>query len=306
MIRNLNRHIKLLFVIVLIVNISLFAKILDTKGQWKISTGTSVEYTIEEANWTVQYGDLSESGEGSQFDNVKINPSGTFEVEVINVDDQWGVEFVVDNSTEVSTGVITTDTFVFEFVKYLYYPAEECARITTEGFNSVSIKHGPYMPAWFFIEPNQELWDYFDEISAIEFHKTKENNFDFEAYFESFFELRDNQAIFDLHMYGDFINDTLETNMQFDHNIKFVWQESSGILLGYRVNSYLSGEYENQTITENLLMTCKQTEYSLPDFKFYAYTGFIPGYGFGITIISLIFLLTFGFLIKKQKKLVGK
>lgn len=306
MIGNLNRHLKLFFIIILLANASLLAKILDTKSQWKISTGTSVEYTLEEANWTVQYGELSESGEGSQFDSVKINPLGTFEVKAIDVDDQWGVEFLVDNSTEVSTGVTTTDAFVFEFVKFIYYPAEECERISNEGFNSVRIKHGPNMPAWFFIEPNQEIWDYLTEISDIEFHKTRENNYDFEAYFESFFELRDNQAIFDLHMYGDFINDTLETDMQFDHNIKFVWQESSGILLGYRIISDLSGDYENQTITENLLITCKQTEYSLPDFKFYAYTGFIPGYGFGITVISLIFLLAFGILVKKHRKRICK
>ena len=286
----------------LLVNISLFTNILESKSEWKVSTGISAEYTLEEANWSVQYGELSELGEGGQFNNIKINPTETFEVEVIDVDDQWGVEFSVDNSTEISMGVTTTDGFIFEFTKFVYYPSEECARISIEGFNSVRIKHGPDIPAWLFIEPTQDLWDYFDEIEEIEYHKTRENNYDFEAYFEAFFELTNNQAIFDLHMYGDFINETLETDMQFDHNIKFIWQESSGILLGYRINSYLSGDFENQTISETLLMTCKQTEYSLPGFKFYAYTGFIPGFGFKTALISLVLLFALGIIIRKNKK----
>lgn len=285
-----------LFAILIIANFN------ESKSDWLINNGTTTEYTIEEAEWTVEFGELSESGEGGQFESVKIEPSDTFDVIALDVDDIWGVEFKLDNSTATAIGIISSDAFYYEFVNFIYYPAVECARLAYEGFNEQRIMHGPEIPKWFFIEPSVELWNFFDEITDINYHKTRENNYDYEAYFEAYFERRDDQAIFDLHMYGDFLNDTLEIAMQFDHNIKFVWQESTGILNGLRMNTVLSGDYGNQTIGEDVSLVLMKSSYTLPDFKFFAYTGFIPGFNFGIAVISIFSIIVVSIIFTKVKR----
>lgn len=272
------------------------------EGAWGIDEDTVVNYTIEEANWKVQIGDQFVESEGANYKGVKVTPSNTFEVEVVTVDEQFGVEFIVDNSTATTSGEITSDLFLFDLNKFLYYPEQETLRLSLQGFNSQEIIHGPEMNSWFFVEPEDSLWDHFREIADIEYHKSRENNYDYEAYFEAYFEIRENEALFDMYMYGSFVNETLETDMTFNHNIKFVWDSLTGILLGYRISISLSGSVEELFVSELVEIVCKESSYSLPNFKFNNYSGLISGYQIAITFTGLAVGVIVSIFSKRKRK----
>ena len=274
----------------------------NIEGTWEIDDETVVNYTIEGASWGVQIGDQSIGGEGVNFKGVKIAPSNSFDVEVVNVDEQFGVEFIIDNSTATASGEISSDLFLFELDQFLYYPEQEALRLSIQGFNRQEIILGPGMVSWFFVEPEESLWEHFREIANIDYHKSKESNYDYEAYFESFFEIRENQAIFDMYMYGSFVNDTLEIDMNFNHNIKFVWDSLTGILLGYRISSSVSGSIEELVLSESIGIICKESSYSLPGFKVYNYSGFISGYQIAITFAGLSAGVIFSIFVKRKRK----
>lgn len=301
----LKKSQSLFLVIALILLLSSYFNqnsVIDIEGTWKVDDDTIVNYTIEKASWTIQIGDQIMESEGANFKGVKVAPTNTFDVEIINVDEQFGVEFIVDNSTATVSGEIASDLFLFELDKFLYYPEQEALRLSLQGFNSQEIIIGPKMISWFFVEPEDSLWNHCREIADIDYHKSRENNYDYEAYFESDFEIRENQAIFDMYMYGSFVNDTLETDMSFNHNIKFVWDSLTGILLGYRISSSVSGSIEDVILSESIEIVCKESSYSLPGFKFYNYTGFISGYQIAITFVGLSAGVIFSILLRRKRK----
>ena len=273
-----------------------------TQSTWYVDDDTTVSYTIEKAEMTARMGDLQVESEGVVFENVKVKPSNSFDVEVISIDNEYGIEYEVDNSTTSASGEIATDLFLFQFTQFAYYPEQETLRLSIQGFNSQEYIHGPNMINWFFVEPEESLWDYFEEIADIEYHKSRENNHDYEAYFEGFFEIRDEQAIVDLYMYGSFTNETTEIDMNFNHNIKFVWSSVTGILLGYRISTTLSGTVKELIVSESISIVCSKNDYSLPGYKFYNYSGFISGFEIAVAIISLTIVTFIGFNIKKRKK----
>ena len=273
-----------------------------TQSTWYVDDDTTVSYTIEKAEMTAQMGDLKVESEGVVFEDVMVKPSNSFDVEVISVDDVFGIEYEVDNSTASTNGEIASDLFAFQFTQFIYYPEEEALRLSMQGFNSQEYIHGPNMINWFFVEPEESLWNLFEELTDIEFHKSRENNHDYEAYFEGFFEIRDEQAIFDLYMYGSFTNETTEIDMNFNHNIKFVWSSISGILLGYRISTSLSGTIQELYTSESISIVCSENSYTLPGFKFYNYSGFISGFEITVAIISLTIVTFIGVNIKKRIK----
>lgn len=271
-------------------------------GSWQITYGTKVDYLLESASWTVFYGYDEASGEGCRFNDIKVKPNNEFEIHVGDIDPVWGVQYEIDNTTDTSIGFISTDMFLLQFENFLYYPTEECIRLYSEGFNATEVSLGPQMFGWFFIEPSDSMWAYFDELVDIEYHKSKTSLYDYQAYFESFFERRDKQAIFDVNMYGDFINDTLEVDMNFQHNLKFIWNDTTGILLGYRISTQFSGTFHGMSLGEKLDVVCKEADFDLPNFKFFNYTGFIPGFDFGISMIAILTITSFIVVIMKRRK----
>ncbi len=306
MIWSLNKKQQSLFLIIIFILIlsPYFGKnsVIDIESVWKVDDKTVVNYTIEDASWNIQIGDQLSGSEGVNFKGVKVAPSNTFDVEIISVDEQLGIEFIVDNSTATASGEIASDLFLFELEKFLYYPEQEILRLSLQGFNKQEIDLGPEMNSWFFVEPEDSLWDHFREIASIDYHKSKESNYDYKAYFESFFEIQENQAILDIYIHGSFVNDSLEIDINFSHNIKFIWDSLTGILLGYRISTSVSGTLEEVIIYESIEIICKESSYSLPGFKFYNYSGFISGYQFVITFVSLSALVICSIVIKRKRK----
>jgi len=257
-----------------------------TQAAWGSISGSSTEYLLESSVWIVKINNLEASGEGAFFNEINIDINTRYEVDVLDVDNVWGVDFKVTNYTSTnSNGLITTDMFFSQFSKFLYYPVEECNRLVNSGFNKDEINRGPPLIQWFFVEPKQDVWDFLDNLTTLEYHNSLPNSLLYGATLEAEREIVDNQVIFDMYMRGTYENETGNTSIQFDHMIKFVWDEITGILLGYRIATYIYGQFQGYSITEDLQIINRQTGFELPKFKFIS--GFIPGFGFLITVIGL-------------------
>lgn len=273
-----------------------------SSATWGVSDDFEVDYVLENAEWTITHSENEQTGTGAQYKEINIPLNEVFEVTVDSVDEVWGVQFIVDNTTDTTNGFLTNDLFMLQFEHFLYYPAIESERLYSQGFDIEEITRGPFLIDWFFVEPTDDLWDFLVEVANIQYHQERENNYDYEAYFESDVEKAENEVVFDINMYGDFINSTLEIDMQFQHNIKFIWEEDSGKLLGYRISTSFSGTFYGLFISESLDLVLKENNYSLPNFKFVNYTGLIPGFTMFISMVSLIVFVSIIVKIRRNKK----
>ena len=295
---------KLSFVLIplfLVFIISSSSFVIKTRATWGDISGESIEYLLESSVWIVKINNLEASGEGAPFNAINIDMNTRYEVDVLDVDNIWGVDFKVTNYTNAnSNGLITTDMFFSQFSKFLYYPVEECNRLVNSGFNKDEINRGPPLIQWFFVEPEQDVWDFLENLTILEYHNSLPNSLLYDATLQAELEIVDNQVIFDMYMRGTYENESSNTSIQFDHMIKFVWDKITGILLGYRIATYIYGQYQGYSITEDLQIINRQSGFELPRFKFVS--GFIPGYKFLITIIGLGTILISGIISSRRKR----
>ena len=275
--------------------------IVKTQATWGDISGESTEYLLESSVWIVKINNLEASGEGASFNEINVDLNTRYDVDVLDVDNVWGVDFKIKNYTNAnSNGLITNDMFLSQFSKFLYYPVEECNRLVNSGFNKDEINRGPPLKQWFFVEPEQEVWDFLDNLTTLEYHNALPNSLLFDATLEAELETVDNQVIFDMYIRGTYENESSNTSLQFDHMIKFVWDKISGILLGYRIATYMFGQFQGYSITEDLQIINRQTGFELPRFKFVS--GFIPGFGFLIAVIGLGTILVASIIYGRKKK----
>lgn len=275
--------------------------IVKTQAAWGDISGESTEYLLESSVWIVKINNLEASGDGASFNGINVDMNTRYDVDVLDVDNVWGVDFKVTNYTSAnSNGLITSDMFLSQFSKFLYYPVEECNRLVNSGFNKDEINRGPPLKQWFFVEPEQEVWDFLDNLTTLEYHNALPNSLLFDATLEAELETSENQVIFDMYMRGTYENESSNTSLQFDHMIKFVWDKISGILLGYRIATYMFGQFQGYSITEDLQIINRQTGFELPRFKFVS--AFIPGFGFLIAVIGLGMILVASTIYSRKNK----
>ncbi len=295
---------KILFTIspITIIFILLCSSYFSTRTQatWGNISGSSTEYLLERSIWAVNINDLEASGEGAFFNDININMNTRYDVDVLNVDNIWGVDFKITNNTNFhSDGMMTSDMFIFQFSKFIYYPLEECKRLTSTSFDENQINRGPPLILWFFVEPEQIVWDFIENLTTIDYHNSLPNKELFDATLQAELEIANNFVVFDMYMRGAYENKSENTLFQFDHMIKFVWDEVNGILQGYRIATYINGKFKGYSIVEELQIINRKSGYDLPRFKFGS--GFIPGFEFLITIIG-IFTILVSTIIRRNKK----
>ncbi|NHJ33291.1 MAG: hypothetical protein FK732_10530 [Asgard group archaeon] len=292
-------YVSIKFVLVLILCSSSFN--FKSHAAWGNISGESTEYLLESSIWIVNIDDLQASGDGAVMNDINIDMNTRYDVDVLDVDDVWGVDFKVSNNTNAnSNGLITTDMFFFQFSKFLYYPVEECKRLVNTVFDEDEISRGPPLIQWFFIEPEQDIRDFLENLTTLEYHNSLPNSLMYDATLQAELEIIDNQVIFDMYMRGTYENESSNTAIQLEHMIKFVWAEDTGILLGYRVASYINGQFQGYSITEELQIINRKSGYELPKFKFIS--GFIPGFDFLIAIIGLGTIFISSIVYRKKKK----
>ncbi|NHJ46778.1 MAG: hypothetical protein FK733_03220 [Asgard group archaeon] len=258
---------------------------------------SDVDYILEESEWTVEYNDVTVSTNSGYYNGLMVKELGVFTVDVIDIDEQWGVDYNVDNSTHDVNDYITSDKFFFEFLKFLYYPLDESKHLVETGLNETRVSMGFNILPWFFIETSEETWNYLANMSDINYHNLLPIVKNIEGSLRGDFVKAESEATFDIMIQGTVENSTLNINYNFDHTLKFVWNALTGVLLGYRISSYFSGTYSGFTISEQINVVCKQVGYALEGFRFIA--GFLPGYSFTISLIGLT-IIAISFIVIKQ------
>lgn len=298
---NIKKLSFILIPLILALIISSSSFIIKTQSAWGDISGESTEYLLESSVWIVKINNLEASGEGAPFNEINIDMNTRYDVDVLDVDSIWGVDFKVTNHTNAnSNGLITTDMFFSQFSKFLYYPVDECNRLVNSAFNKDEINRGPPLVQWFFVEPEQDVWDFLDNLTTLEYHNALPNSLLYDATLEAELETVDNQVIFDMYMRGTYVNESSNTSIQFDHMIKFVWDEITGIQLGYRIATYMYGQFQGFSITEDLQIINRQSGFDLPKFKFIS--GFIPGFEFLIVVIGIGTIFVSSIIYNKRKK----
>jgi len=294
---------KILFTIIPLALIFILCSssfISRTQNAWGSISGSSTEYLLESSIWIVNINDFEKSGEGAFFNEININRNTRYDVDVLDVDNTWGVDYKITNNTDFhSDGMITSDMFLYQFSKFIYYPLEECKRLTSTSFDEDQINRGPPLILWFFIEPEQETWDFLTNLTNLDYHNSLPNKDLFDATLQAELEIANNLVIFDMYMRGSYKNESENTLFQFDHMIKFVWNDINGILQGHRVASYINGRYKGYSIVEELQIVNRKSGFDLPRFKYVS--GFLPGFEYLIAILGIMTIFVSTIIIRKKR-----
>jgi len=275
----------------------------SVSSEWLVSPSDDASYVIDESTWEVSLDEVEVSGTGGYFEGITVNKGTTFDVEVLSINEEFGVTFRVDNSTDTTTSTINNDEFLFEFTNLLYYPYHECERLTNFELDLDHVVYGPEIIDWFFLDINTNLWAFLTELTTDAYHEALPFYDQFpNILIQSEFEFQENLAFFDLYMSGYFENKTAGTNIDFGHALKFIWDNTTGILQGYRISSEFIGTYQNHDVAISIDVEIRESSYTLPDFKFYP--GLFPGFNYmtALAVLSVIFLGQLFFKKIKQKK----
>ncbi|MBN1330400.1 MAG: hypothetical protein JXA54_13080 [Candidatus Heimdallarchaeota archaeon] len=266
---------------------------------YTIVPGETSTYILERSDWYIKFEDLSESGSDGRFNDLSISSKSVFTVEVLGVDEEWGVDFEISNSTDTTTDYLTNDQFIFEFSNFIYYPIFEGKRIVEE-FDADIIKIGPEIFPWFFIQPIETNWNFLNNFTTQDYYSTNPLDQYVDGYFQASLERLGGKVLFDYNIKGSYTNESDKAKIQFDHLFKFIWNETSGVLLGYRISSYLTGKYFDLDFYEEIYVICRLSGYEIPNYKFIP--GFIPGYSYFIAISSIFAIAIFTIVFKKRRK----
>jgi hypothetical protein len=296
------RYTTLILIIAIITSSTFLTSL--SKADWNITISDAVEYSLDDSTWSVNFDGNLITASGGYFNGLMINDPGTFSVEVLDIDEVWGVEFQVENATDYVYEYMTMDRFYFEFLKFLYYAIDESSRLAEIGFNESRIQKGPALLPWFFIEPTQETWNFLSNMSDINYHNNLPIVKDIQGNLRAEFEKVNTEASFDIVIQGSLENATENINLDFDHSLKFVWNATTGVLLGYRISSYFTGSNKGHSMSEEINVVCRQVNYDLDRFKFLS--GFIPGFSFVITLVCLGLLGSCFLIINRKRKKKNK
>lgn len=272
------------------------------ESEYQVTPSDDVSYKIDESTWKVSLDEVEVEGTGGYFEGITVNQGTTFDVEVLSIDEEFGVTFRVDNSSDTVTSTINNDEVMFELSNLIYYPYHECDRLTHFELDLDLVAFGPEIIDWFFLDVNSDLWNFITELTTDAYHEVLPFYDQFDFTIQSLFEFQDNLAFYDLYMSGSYGNETEGTSVRFSHALKFIWDNTTGILQGYRMSSEIIGTYQNHLVEITLNVVIREVSYTLPDFKFYP--GLFPGYDFlaAIAVLTVIFLGQFYLKKIKHKK----
>jgi len=266
---------------------------------YSIIPGETHDYILERSDLYVEFEDLSQVGTDGRYNDISISSRSSFTVEVLDIDEEWGVDFEISNSTHSTSDYLTNDQFKYEFSNFIYYPIFESERIVEE-FDIDKIKIGPEITHWFFIQPIEANWNFLDNFTTEDYYANIPLNQYIEGSFQASLERFEGEIIFDYDIKGTYTNESDESNIQFDHLFKFIWNETTGVLLGYRISSYLTGKYLGQNVYEEIYVICRISGYDMPNYKFIP--GFIPGYTYVITIGGIFTIAVLTSIFNKKRK----
>jgi len=302
---------KTFLVVVLFLSSSVLFALNDNQmnpvsSEWLVSPSDDVSYLLETSTWDVELDGTEVSGTGGYFEGLTVSQGTTFDVEVLSINELFGVNFRVDNSTNTITSYINNDNFLYEFTNFIYYPFHESYRLTHFELDLDQVVFGPEILGWFFLEIDTDLWDFLEDLTTNEYHEALPFHDLFDILLQADFEFQENLAIFDIYMNGDFENETDDTKVDFGHAIKFIWDNTTGILQGYRVTTEFQGTYQSHQVAITLEIVIRESSYDLPNFKFFP--GLFPGFNFVTTfaVLSVIFISNLFFKKFKLKKRTSK
>ncbi|MCK5046888.1 MAG: hypothetical protein KAS22_09935, partial [Candidatus Heimdallarchaeota archaeon] len=66
--------------------------IVKTQATWGDISGESTEYLLESSVWIVKINNLEASGEGASFNEINVDLNTRYDVDVLDVDNVWGVD----------------------------------------------------------------------------------------------------------------------------------------------------------------------------------------------------------------------
>jgi len=255
-----------------LIGLILTSSIAPVRGAYGVDVGDTFTYTINKASGDFNYKTnattvtSSTSGYALGDDVVTVGSKLLVNVTAVTI---ASVTFNI-SSGSVSIEESTTAFSLFGLLGVMILPILVLSDdIEFEATDGISFGQ------WMFFLPSDTDWDDFIEdwnVSEDLFNDTSSGELKVTA--GSVLENSDRDIRFWLSMVGTYINDTEEIDLTADHRVMFAYDTSSGVLLGYRISTDVTGTFEGTSTTFKLNLEVIRDQYSLPGFPGLSTSGF--------------------------------
>jgi len=153
------------------------------------------------------------------------------------------------------------------------------------GETELDVDSGVTLGEWLFLMASDTDWtDFVDDWNMSDddvFNETSSGDMSMST--GSALENSDRDIRFWITLVGTYINTTEEIDLRSDHKVMFAYDTSTGVLLGFRMNTDVTGTFEGTTTTFKMDLEIIRDEYTLPGFP----GSVAPGFESLIAILAL-------------------
>ncbi|MBN1330398.1 MAG: hypothetical protein JXA54_13070 [Candidatus Heimdallarchaeota archaeon] len=280
---------KTLKVVLPLAFIAVFLSTTMVRAEYNVTVGNTFDYGVVASNWNISYGTQTSTGTGFQFLEANHVVGSNFEIEVLTVDTNLGVDWQMTLGTDVDTGSNSPfDAIGLVFI--LFLPL--LLTMGTISWNQTALDLGPEIMSFFFLDTG--FSEVFYQLTNQTFVSSlSESGYDFTNVYGTF-QNSTNIAVFVWHL--DMTISTSADTLSGTYVWQIAYDQTTGQLKGYYIDLDYSGTLASQSITYKLEQKVEEVGYNLPGVG-----GFIPGFEWFIAVPALALLGGVAVIIKKRK-----
>ncbi|MFW9922251.1 MAG: choice-of-anchor S family protein [Candidatus Thorarchaeota archaeon] len=284
---------KLIFIILLFVSNSIVISPIISEVR-NASSQITYTYDVLESKWWQECGNLSAFCEGYNFNDISFPVGTQF---TVTADFEHEYTYTIKVNDQSHAGISVTHLITSQIITFTDLPRQASTpQLMINTWNQNRIELGPPIREFFYLE--SDAANFFNEIaSSTDWIKTHYYAlWDFNQFNATFVNNTD-IATFSLIANGQYRNDTLNTNFKGTYEFTFVYNQTSGIMQGYRIDFDYKGIITGMDVTFIYLQEVEILGYDLPE---RINTSVLPGFSFDIFIV--VFLILSLYSIKSLKK----
>ncbi|HUT80334.1 MAG TPA: choice-of-anchor S family protein [Candidatus Bathyarchaeia archaeon] len=273
-------------------------------ADYQVTVGQIFDYDILDASVKFTMDGSSASSNGFTLGDQAFTNGSQISVEVLsviaNLEIQWNVS--CGSAFENGTSTLSTDFPAFLFMLFYPLPLYDLFGLMTFSQANSFIAYGLGLILLPFWDPSYfgNLYDFVSE-SAISGYSLEDPYKD--TTFQGSYSITGGVMTFEWFMGGlmDFSDDDVQpAKYNFNHQMKMVYDLATGVLQGFRMESFIDGKNNGKDIILELGYLCEIEGYNMPDFNFTPLV-FAPGFEWFITL-SALGVLAIPIVIRKFRK----
>ncbi|NHJ87339.1 MAG: hypothetical protein FK734_17880 [Asgard group archaeon] len=273
-----------------------------------VAIGNTYTYDVVASNVAITVGTESASASGYTLGSTHFDEGTSVTVNVTAVG-TTDVDYDIISGAASESEVSSTLSLAFTTIFYgVLFPLLFGIATTIE-FNTTEASEDPGILMIPFVSNETDTFDsYIDMANDIQAGPTTTGTELGNLVMNATYTDEPDEFFFEFYMGGNYIyNDTIGTDyiysdMDIEHHYQFAYQKTTGVMLGIRVESEITGTNNGTAVDINVLQHTELDGYNLPNYAFHGGpTWPFPGFEVVIAITAIGSVALAAVLIRKRK-----